>query len=176
MIEWASQYWYLCVIALLIGIATAAWIWLSTDPGVQLPELDIDEVPAGPIQPNRPEIERAEPVVFAPPPARVQTTVTPPDGDRPAIAAAAGAPDDLTLIKGIGPKLSSLLGTLGVTRFDQIASWGPSDIAEVDRFLGQFQGRIARDSWVEQAGFLAHGDVAGFTARFGALDGGTTPG
>ena len=44
-----------------------------------------------------------------------------------------------------------------------------ADIAEVDRFLGDFQGRIARDNWVEQAGHLAKGDEAGFAARFGSL-------
>jgi predicted flap endonuclease-1-like 5' DNA nuclease len=62
-----------------------------------------------------------------------------------------------------------MLNALGITRYDQIAAWTAADIAEVDRFLGMFQGRIARDNWVEQAGYLARGDVAGFAARYGAL-------
>lgn len=87
----------------------------------------------------------------------------------PRIAAAIGDPDDLRKIKGIGPKLNTLLGELGISRYDQIASWTPADVAEVDPYLGTFKGRIARDAWVEQAGFLAKGDIAGFEAKFGKL-------
>jgi len=85
------------------------------------------------------------------------------------VPAAQGDPDDLRRIKGIGPKLSSLLNDLGITRYDQIARWDAADIARVDAHLGTFQGRITRDSWVEQAGFLASGDTAGFAAKFGNL-------
>ncbi len=87
----------------------------------------------------------------------------------PRIAAAIGEPDDLRKIKGIGPKLNTLLGELGISRYDQIAAWTPADVAEVDPYLGTFKGRIARDAWVEQAGFLAKGDIAGFEAKFGKL-------
>jgi predicted flap endonuclease-1-like 5' DNA nuclease len=174
MIEWATQYWYLCLIALVIGIATAAWIWLRVDGADAAPVREIDEQPAPmPLEPARPVIDVAEPVNFAaqpPAPDPVSAVETPTDGaDRPAIAAAVGAPDDLTMIKGVGPKLNALLISLGVTRFDQIAAWGSNEIAEVDRFLGNFQGRIDRDAWIEQAGYLARGDTAGFTARFGEL-------
>ena len=87
----------------------------------------------------------------------------------PRIAAAVGEPDDLRKIKGIGPKLNTLLGELGISRYDQIAAWTASDAAEVDPYLGSFKGRIARDNWIEQAGFLARGDIAGFEAKFGKL-------
>ncbi|MCW2338923.1 putative flap endonuclease-1-like 5' DNA nuclease [Sphingobium sp. B2D3A] len=86
------------------------------------------------------------------------------------IPAAVGAPDNLRLLKGVGPKLAALLTELGITRFDQIAAWNVADIATVDANLGTFKGRIVRDNWVEQAGFLARGDTAGFEARFGKLD------
>lgn len=88
---------------------------------------------------------------------------------KPRIAAAVGDPDDLRKIKGIGPKLNTMLGELGVARYDQIATWTAADIAEIDPYLGTFKGRIVRDSWVEQAGFLAKGDIAGFEAKFGKL-------
>lgn len=81
----------------------------------------------------------------------------------------ARGPDDLRQIKGVGPKLHSLLTELGVTSFAQIAAWKPADIAAIDERLGAFKGRPERDSWVEQAGFLAKGDVAGFEDRFGKL-------
>ena len=77
--------------------------------------------------------------------------------------------DDLTRLKGVGPKLASLLGTLGVTRFDQIAAWSDADLARIDSQLGAFAGRPARDAWVEQAKLLAANDTAGYEARFGKL-------
>ena len=88
---------------------------------------------------------------------------------KPRIAAAVGDPDDLRKIKGIGPKLNTLLGDLGVARYDQIAAWTAQDVAEIDPYLGTFKGRIVRDNWIEQAGFLARGDIAGFEAKFGKL-------
>jgi len=83
---------------------------------------------------------------------------------------AAGAPDNLRQLKGVGPKLAGLLTQLGITRFDQIAAWDAAQIATVDAQLGTFKGRIVRDNWVEQARFLASGDLAGFEAKFGKLD------
>lgn len=88
---------------------------------------------------------------------------------KPRIAAAIGEADDLRKIKGVGPKLNSLLAALGVTRYDQIATWTAADIAEIDPYLGNFKGRIVRDNWIEQAGFLARNDIAGFELKFGKL-------
>lgn len=59
--------------------------------------------------------------------------------------------DDLTLIDGIGPKLQAMLNDKGITRFEQIASLKPKDVATLDTELGAFRGRIARDNWIEQA-------------------------
>ncbi|MEO6717657.1 MAG: hypothetical protein ABIM50_10490 [Novosphingobium sp.] len=81
----------------------------------------------------------------------------------------AGAGDDLTRIKGVGPKLVALLGQLGVGRFAEIAEWSEADIDRIDAQLGVFAGRIRRDSWVEQAKFLAAGDMAGFEGKFGRV-------
>ena len=86
------------------------------------------------------------------------------------VAGAVGGPDTLLQIKGLGPKLSTLLDGLGITRFDQIAAWSAEDVAKVDEHLGAFKGRIERDSWIEQAGFLAKGAIAEFEAKFGKLD------
>ncbi len=85
------------------------------------------------------------------------------------VPAAAGEPDDLRRIKGLGPKLNGLLAGLGITRYDQIAAWGEDEIALVDAHLGNFKGRIVRDNWVEQAKFLARGDAGGFEEKFGKL-------
>lgn len=88
---------------------------------------------------------------------------------KPNIKAAVGDPDNLELLKGVGPKLNALLVSLGVTRFDQIADWGADDVAEVDQHLGNFKGRVERDNWIDQARLLAAGDTAGFEAKYGAL-------
>ncbi|WP_343613299.1 hypothetical protein [Novosphingobium sp.] len=87
----------------------------------------------------------------------------------PLAAAPAASGDDLTRLKGVGPKLSARLKELGVVSFAQIAGWSEADLAAVDAQLGTFAGRPKRDNWVEQAGFLATGDVAGYEAKFGKL-------
>jgi len=82
---------------------------------------------------------------------------------------AATQSDDLTRIKGLGPKLKARLAELGVVSFAQIAAWSEADIVAIDAQLGTFSGRATRDQWVAQAGFLAAGDVAGYEAKFGKL-------
>ncbi|HEX4848791.1 MAG TPA: hypothetical protein VFV30_11650, partial [Novosphingobium sp.] len=82
---------------------------------------------------------------------------------------AEAGPDDLSRIKGLGPKLQALLPTLGITTFAQIAALSDADLADLDGKLGPFAGRPAKDNWVEQAKFLAAGDVAGFEAKFGKV-------
>ena len=63
----------------------------------------------------------------------------------------------------------TLLHSLGITRYQQIASWTDADLDELDTKLGSFAGRPRRDSWVEQAKFLASGDTGGYEAKFGKL-------
>lgn len=82
---------------------------------------------------------------------------------------ASGPPDDLQLLKGVGPKLAALLNARGVTRFDQLAKLSPGQVEALDAELGAFRGRLARDRIVEQAAYLARGDREGFEARFGKL-------
>ena len=77
--------------------------------------------------------------------------------------------DPLTLIKGLGPKASQRMAELGITRFDQLAALDERQQAALDLKMGAFQGRLARDRWVEQASHLADGDNAGFEAKFGKL-------
>lgn len=81
-------------------------------------------------------------------------------GRRPAglVAPRDGRADDLTLIKGIGPKLAALCHALGFHHFDQIAAWTEGEIAWVDENLEGFKGRVTRDGWVAQARALAAGN------------------
>ncbi len=102
-------------------------------------------------------------------PAPKAEVTPPPTGSKPAIPAAVGEPDNLRLIKGVGPKLNALLNELGITRYDQIAAWKEAEIAEVDKYLDNFSGRIQRDAWIDQAKFLAKDDIAGFEKKYGKL-------
>jgi len=172
MLSWLQDYWYLCLIALIIGVVTGWWIWARATTAVAVPA--VTARPAAPLQPIRPDIAPAEPARFvaAEPVAMPASPAAPSAPSAPRIAAAFGAPDNLVLLKGVGPKLSGLLASLGIIRFDQIAAWTAADIAEVDSHLGTFKGRIARDNWADQAAYLARGDKAGFEAKYGALGSG----
>jgi predicted flap endonuclease-1-like 5' DNA nuclease len=82
---------------------------------------------------------------------------------------ASGPPDDLVLLKGVGPKFAELLNQRGIIKFSQIAHLTPDELARLDPTLGAFRGRIARDRIIEQADYLARGDIDGFEQRFGKL-------
>ena len=76
----------------------------------------------------------------------------------------AGAGDDLKRISGVGPKLEQTLNELGIWHFDQVAKWGPAEIAWVDARL-RFKGRIERDDWMSQARTLAAGGETEFSRK-----------
>ncbi len=80
-----------------------------------------------------------------------------------------GGADDLSRIKGLGPKLQALLPTLGLSTYAQIAALTAADLTALDGKLGAFAGRPVKDNWVEQARFLAGGDMAEFEAKFGRV-------
>ena len=93
-------------------------------------------------------------------------TPTPPtsiDGD------AASGP--VTQLKGLGPKVAARLGELGIATVGQLAALDHDAAQALDAQLGAFAGRMERDRWIEQARFLAAGDVKGFEAVFGRLGG-----
>jgi NADH-quinone oxidoreductase subunit E len=76
-----------------------------------------------------------------------------------------GQPDDLKQIKGVGPKLEQACHDLGYYHFDQLAAWGPDEVARVDENLVGFKGRVSRDDWVDQAKILASGKDTEFSKR-----------
>lgn len=76
-----------------------------------------------------------------------------------------GKADNLKEIKGVGPKLEKQLNAMGFYHFDQIAGWGPAEVAWVDENLEGFKGRVTRDNWVEQAKTLASGGETEFSKR-----------
>ncbi|NRB03797.1 MAG: NADH-quinone oxidoreductase subunit NuoE [Rhodobacteraceae bacterium] len=74
-------------------------------------------------------------------------------------------PDNLKLIKGVGPKLEALLHRLGFFHFDQIAGWTEAEVQWVDENLEGFKGRVSRDTWVTQAKTLSTGADTEFSQR-----------
>ncbi len=176
MSELLAQYWWLLLIALLVGLLVAWWA-LARTARARIPTgrkgdvLDEGAERAARNQALMDAPPAAAPTILAPPPETAATANT--ADAAPASPAqsseSSGEDDDLTRIKGVGPKLSKLLLSLGITRFEQIARWEEADIDRIDAQLGTFEGRIRRDNWVEQAQFLAKGDRAGFEDRFGKV-------
>jgi len=79
--------------------------------------------------------------------------------------ARSGGADDLKQIKGVGPKLETLLNKLGFYHFDQVASWRVKEVKWVDENLQGFKGRVSRDEWVKQAKVLAKGGQTEFSKK-----------
>jgi predicted flap endonuclease-1-like 5' DNA nuclease len=74
--------------------------------------------------------------------------------------------DDLELIHGVGPKLDTLLKSMDITSFRQVARFTTDDIAYVTAALDAFPGRIERDDWMSSAleqHFLKYGEELGPT-------------
>ena len=191
MSELLQTYWPLIVAALLLGLVIAWYLFNSSrKTRVTSTSRDVLDDGAAPAQRNKALIDSApaatpmqpaagvpaggattEPAATAPV-ATPAPTPTPAPASASATPASASAPaggDDLTRIKGLGPKLSATLRGMGVTTFAQIAAWDDAEIDRVDAQMGRFQGRIRRDDWVGQAAMLATGDEAGFADRFGKL-------
>ena len=171
MAELVQDNWAFLVLALLVGLFVAWWVFVaSRRTRVEITRLDKDGAPA----------KRNQALIDAPPAASFAEMPPPaPDGLAGVAEAVQIAADlvpvvpkdgdDLTRIKGLGPKLVEQLRALGVTSFAQIAAWDDEEIDRIDARLGRFQGRIRRDDWPAQARLLAAGDTAGYEAQFGKL-------
>ena len=157
MTELLETYWPLLVAALLVGLVIAWYVFsASRRTRVTGTSRDVLDEGAAPAERNKALIDSAP----------AATPMEPAAGEAPA---AASGGDDLTRIKGLGPKLAATLNGLGVTSFAQIAAWDDAEIARIDSQLGRFEGRIRRDDWVGQARLLADGDESGFASRYGQL-------
>ncbi|CDX32014.1 NADH dehydogenase-like protein [Mesorhizobium sp. SOD10] len=82
-----------------------------------------------------------------------------------AAAPTTGKADNLRRLIGVGPVNERLLKGLGVTTYAQIAAWTEADVKRVEEVLN-FDGRISREKWIEQAKLLAAGDEAEFARQF----------
>ena len=170
-VVWAN--WLAFAGVLLLALAVAWWIFRRRPTErIRAETPDVLTPGAAPAQRNTALLDTAPAAAFTAPIATIGMAglgEVVAAGAAQEVAQASGEGDDLTRIKGVGPKLVALLGTLGVTRYAQIAAWSEADIARIDPQMGAFQGRIARDDWVGQCRYLAAGDVSGFEAWFGKV-------
>ncbi|MEP5938450.1 MAG: hypothetical protein ABJ239_08995 [Erythrobacter sp.] len=166
MPELIAAYWPYLIIAALIGVAIAWFTFVATrKTSVATNKRDVLDEGAAPAARNQSLID-------TPAAATTSDTVVenaPEAAPPPAQAAVQPASDgdDLSRIKGLGPKLVAMLQAQGITQFQQIASWDEAEIDRIDATLGRFQGRIQRDNWVEQAKMLAIGEDSAFAEKFG---------
>ncbi len=159
MMEWIQAN------AILVGVVAMlalALLVLLLRRGKPLPPpreyRDVLSEGAAPAQRNSALIDTPPAAAIAPPPILAQA---------PEVSADGG--DDLTRIKGLGPKIAAALRALGVMRYAQIAAWDEADVARIDAQLGAFAGRALRDNWIEQSRLLAADDTAAYEAKFGKL-------
>jgi predicted flap endonuclease-1-like 5' DNA nuclease len=113
-----------------------------------------------------PDVAAASAARFVQPAPETRPPMPEPPAAKPAtVVAAPGQPaQDLTRIRGIDAALSAALGKLGVTRYEQIATWMRGDIDRIEQSLGQ-KGRISHDNWIEQAQILAKGGETRYASR-----------
>jgi predicted flap endonuclease-1-like 5' DNA nuclease/uncharacterized membrane protein len=83
----------------------------------------------------------------------------------PAAAAAAApepaaAPDDLTQLSGIGPRIASILSRGGVTTYSQLEQMSPDELREIIA-LGGALPPASLGSWPAQASYAVRGDWSG---------------
>jgi predicted flap endonuclease-1-like 5' DNA nuclease len=183
--ELLQDNWILLVIALVVALLVTWWLFAAS----RRTRVELSDHESGETAPRRNQ------ALIDAPPAAAGTALQTPAGlagvgeavaativpevvptqpvptavaEEPVRAPAAGT-DDLTRIKGLGPKLAEQLRQLGVTSLAQIAAWDEGDIDRVDAQLGRFQGRIRRDDWTGQARLLVAGDTAPYEAAFGKI-------
>lgn len=162
--EFVREYWLLILIALLV-VAIAAFILLRPKQNVRLSE------GSSPVRPHMQQRDHERRGIAAEAAAAIGDV----SGEifnapiHESLPGASGPPDDLTRMKGVGPKFARVLNDLGISRFDQLARLSEGDIERLDQHLGPFRGRIVRDQIPLQADYLARGDIDGYEQRFGKL-------
>ncbi len=145
------QMWILLALAFAGGMI-AGWIARGASDEVEAETSSTSHAAAAPPTPPRPS-EPEKPADAPPGPA--PTAEIAPDSAVDEDAPKSDAPqetaqEDLTEIRGLGPKAAATLKAEGVTSIAQIADWTDEDVARFDQLING-RGRITRDEWVPQA-------------------------
>ena len=162
--ELLREYWPYLIVALAVAIVLG-FLLLRPKQRVRLSD-------SAPVRPHMAQVRPPEGRGLAGEAAAATSDVT---GEllgapvRKTLGGGKEGADDFLLLKGIGPKLADTLHELGFHRFEQLANLTPTEMERVDAQLGAFRGRLTRDRVVEQADYLARGDIDGFEQKFGKL-------
>lgn len=163
--DFVREYWLLILIAIVI-VAIVAFLLSRPKQSVRLSQGD------SPVRPHMQAAQVHERRGLAAEAAAAVGDVSGQFINAPiheSLPGASGPPDDLTRLKGVGPKFARLLNDLGITRYEQLAGLSEGDIDRLNSHLGPFRGRLERDQVPLQADYLARGDVDGYEQRFGKL-------
>lgn len=114
---------------------------------------------------SKPAVATASAAKSSPAPKAAAKKAAPAAAKPAAAKPAAAKADNLRRLIGIGPVNEKLLKAQGVTSFAQIAAWTAADIKRIEDVMN-FDGRIARERWIEQAKLLAAGNEAEFAKQF----------
>ena len=143
-------FWLLVIIVIIVLV----WWWLSRKPAEAAP-LPATKAPAKEAPAKEAPAKEA--------PAYKASAPMMAEADKP-------VPDDLTVIEGIGPKISALLQAAGITTFAKLAA---TETSQIQQILTAGGIRLADPgTWAEQARLAAAGDQQGLRALQDRLKGG----
>ena len=151
--------WWLVILILLIVMAIVIWALVRNAKATEVPHVEHAHVEPEPVA----AIHAPEPV------AEVIEAVRTPE-PVPAAVEVPIVPDDLKLIEGIGPKISSLLNAAGIFTFAKLAD---TPVAAIQDVLDKANFRLGDPAtWPDQARLAAKGDLEGLQALQDSLKGG----
>lgn len=165
--DYTTSGFFGAMIALVSGIVLVL-PWGAKDR-IAKPEAqgqDHGHAPAAPVAAAAPTPAPApEPVAAAPLAAAAMPAAAAEQKPAGLSAPRGGKADDLKVIEGVGPAMEKLLNEHGIYHLDQIAGWGPAEVAWMDGNLKGFKGRVTRDRWVAQAKLIGEVGLEEFLRR-----------
>jgi predicted flap endonuclease-1-like 5' DNA nuclease len=159
--------WLLPLILFTIGLVLT--LYPEGPAALETHETDLLPAPAAHAPLPAPAVEKpAHTTVVEHQPAPAPAPPPPPPPPAPA---ARSGPDDLTVIEGIGPKMSAALIAAGIDTYEKLASTSEDDLREAIRAQGmRFAPSIP--TWAAQAAYAARGDFDGLSAYQSSLGAG----
>lgn len=141
--ETMFQYWLsFAPVAPYLGVEyRPAKLWGQIYQSAPQAAEDIDNVAKEPLQTEVSEISDA--------PSDLHSALS------EAQPASAPQESDLTMIKGIGPKLQDELNAIGLFTVAQLATYDEAQVADLCAAMTAFKDRPLRDDWVGQAKALS---------------------
>lgn len=149
------NYWIsLTPAAMLFGVRWRFADALSRDAAPVAPRVVAQAAPKTVRAPDKAVTELSAPVETAAEPAVPTPTIVAKAQPALLYSAPPQVVDDLTQIKGIGPKLEKALNQMGIYNFAQISEFSAANLEWIAANLRVFKNRPTRDNWIQQANDL----------------------